>query len=191
MSSGGGLSSAVTLSHLLLREKVRPGDRAVDATCGNGNDTLFLAGLVAPSGRVWAFDIQERAIATTRELLSEAGLVDSVELIHSGHERIKESVDGSLRAAVFNLGYLPGGDKSRITRPDTTLSALQQASSLLLPGGVLVVVVYPGHPGGEEESRAVDSWAEALPAADWHVWRSCQLNRPSSAPYLLCAEKMK
>lgn len=184
-----GLSGAVEFSHLLLKEKVRAGDRVADATCGNGNDTAFLADLVGPTGKVWAFDVQEDAVSATRLRLSDAGLLGRAEVLLAGHESIVSVVPELLRAVVFNLGYLPGGDKSRITRPVTTIAALDGASRLLLPGGVLVVVCYPGHAGGDQESSAVAEWAKNLPARQWLAWQCNSLNRSTAAPYLVVAEK--
>jgi SAM-dependent methyltransferase len=185
------LRGAVVLSHLFLKARVQPGDRVADATCGNGHDTLFLARLVGEGGKVWAFDIQEEALTNTRMLLEEAGCPGQVELVASGHERFAEIVGEPLRAAVFNLGYLPGGDKSVVTRPDETIAALEQAAGLLMPGGVITVCIYTGHPGGAEEGEAVEKWAAALPPAEFNVWLGRQINRPSSAPYLLLVEKVR
>lgn len=184
-----GFEGAVKFSHLLLKEKVRAGDRVVDATCGNGYDTVFLAELVGTDGKVWAFDVQEEAVAATRLRLRDAGLLERVELLHAGHETIAEAVTEPLRTVIFNLGYLPGGDKSRITRPETTIAALHGASRLLLPGGVLVIVCYPGHCGGAQESGAVEEWGQSLSAHQWQVWRCHSLNRSPAAPHLILAEK--
>ncbi len=184
-----GLTGAVPLSHFFLRERVRPGDRVVDATCGNGRDTLFLAGLVGPAGRVWAFDLQERALANTRALLDGAGCLDRAELVCAGHERLAEFVTEPLRAVHFNLGYLPGGDQTLVTRPEGTMAALDQAARLLLPGGIITLCVYTGHPGGEDEGNAVGEWAAGLPPREFNAWLSRQANRPPTAPYLVLAEK--
>jgi ubiquinone/menaquinone biosynthesis C-methylase UbiE len=183
------LRDAVTLSHFFLRGRINPGDRVADATCGNGHDTLFLARLVGPSGKVWAFDIQENALANTRMLLSEAGCMAQVELVASGHERFAEFVGEPLKAVIFNLGYLPGGERSIITRPEQTLAALDQATQLLLPGGIITVCIYTGHPGGAEEGEAVESWGAKLAPETFNVWVSCPFNRPPTAPYLLLVEK--
>ena len=125
------LRGPVPLSHFMLRQFVHPGDTAVDATCGNGNDTLLLAELVGPSGRVWSFDIQTDAIEQTALKLANAGYGERVELIHGGHETMAGRAATGLGAVVFNLGYLPGGDRTLITRPETTLAACQQALNLL------------------------------------------------------------
>jgi len=183
------LRGPTQLSHLLLRQYLRPGDRAVDATCGNGHDTLLLAGLVGPTGRVWGFDIQEEAIHHTRLKLEGAGKADGVELILAGHESMADHVSGQVRAIVFNLGYRPGGDHSIITRPDTTLAALGQALSLLLPSGILAITVYPGHQGGDSEEGAVSHWCSCLDQRSFHSWRMGQVNALPGAPYFFMIQK--
>lgn len=183
------LRGPVALAHLVISRFLRRGDRAVDATCGNGHDTLLLAKLVGDTGRVWAFDIQERAISQTSLRLAQAGLLERVELILGGHETMSRHAGGDLGVVVFNLGYLPGGDQTIITRPDTTLAALGHASNLLRPGGVLAITIYPGHEGGGDEQRAVDDWASALTPKMFHSWRMGQLNVPIDAPYFILVQK--
>lgn len=183
------LRGPVPLSHLILRRFLHPGDRAVDATCGNGNDTLLLAELVGPQGRVWGFDIQEQAIQATRQRLDQAGLGDRVELILAGHEAMAGHAQAPLKAVVFNLGYLPGSDRSIITRPETTGEALEQALAMLAPGGVVAVTVYPGHGGGASERRVVDGWAYRLPPQSFHTWRMGQVNVMSDAPYFILVQR--
>lgn len=183
------LRGPVPLARVLVRHFLREGDLAVDATCGNGNDTLLMAELVGDSGRVWAFDIQERAIGQTAHKLAQASLSERVELIQAGHETMAEHVSGDLAAVVFNLGYLPGGDQSIITRPETTMAALGQSLGLLRPGGILAITIYPGHDGGASERRTVDAWASALSQKEFHPWRMGQLNVPYDAPYFVLIQK--
>ena len=183
------LRGAVPLSHFFLRERVGEGDRVADATCGNGRDTLLLARLVGPAGKVWAFDVQEEALAATRDLLAGEGCLSRVELVAAGHERLAHFVGEPLRVALFNLGYLPGGEKAIVTRPETTRAALAAALDLLLPGGLLLVVIYTGHPGAREEEEAVISWGDGLDPRRFNVWTARQQNRSHAAPYLLVVEK--
>jgi predicted methyltransferase len=186
-SASGGLPSAVGWAHLLLADRLRPGARVVDATAGNGHDTLFLARLVGPTGHVLAFDVQAEALAATRARLDAAG-IDSAccTLVQAGHETLAEHLPadwrGRLDAAVFNLGYLPGGDKTRITRAETTLAALAVAAAELAPGGLLTIAVYPGHEGGREEQRTMAAWAESLPARAFEVQLLRPINRAAAPP---------
>ncbi|MHB8120740.1 MAG: tRNA (mnm(5)s(2)U34)-methyltransferase [Desulfuromonadaceae bacterium] len=189
-SSIPALRGPVPLSHLFLHTLVRDGDSVIDATCGNGHDTLLLATLAGSTGHVWGFDIQEQAIAETDRRIAEAGLSDRVTLLQRGHEELAEHVTRPVQAVLFNLGYRPGGDRSVITQPDTTGRALEQALVLLAPGGVVIVTVYPGHSGGAEEQSTVEEWAAALPPRTFHCWRMGQTNVTTSAPYLLLVQRV-
>jgi predicted methyltransferase len=155
------------LVHELLATALQPGDLAVDATAGNGHDTLYLAQRVCPGGRVYAFDVQHRALDATAGKLYAAGLRDSVCLCRTGHQNLLQRIPaewcGRVAAITFNLGYLPGGDKQITTAAASTLAALEQALQLLKNGGVLAVLAYRGHPGGAQETDAVQRWLEAHP----------------------------
>ena len=184
------LRSARFLAHECLRGVVRPGDRAVDATMGNGHDTLLLAELVGDAGHVTAFDVQAAAVAQTRARLQNAGLLGRATLLEAGHEHIAECVREPVMAVVFNLGWLPGGDKSVTTRWDTTKIALEGALSLLLPGGVCVVCVYPGHPEGEREGAALHAFCASLSnRAYCALWQSF-VNAGPGAPECVVLQRL-
>lgn len=177
-------------AHRELAAVIRPGDLAIDATAGNGHDTVFLAERVGESGRVIAFDIQAEAISATRARLAAAGLADRVTLIEGSHAGIAGAVEpASVAAVVFNLGYLPGGDHAVITLQEETLAATRQALSVLRPGGLLAIVCYPGHPGGDEESAAVLAWTRDLEDSLYgcEVIRREGTLRP--APFLILVRK--
>jgi SAM-dependent methyltransferase len=188
-SSIAALRGPVPLSHLFLQSIVRDGHTAVDATCGNGHDTLLLARLVGVHGHVWGFDIQQQAVAETGRRLSEAELSNRVTLLPIGHEELARHVTGPVQVVLFNLGYRPGGDRSIITRPVTTGSALDQSLNLLAAGGIVMATVYPGHSGGAEEQLTVENWAAGLDPRACHCWRMGQTNVSPAAPYLLLVQK--
>ena len=188
-STNPALRGPVPLSHLFLHSFVRDGHTAVDATCGNGHDTLLLARLVGVSGHVWGFDIQQQAVAETGRRLAEAELSSRVTLLPIGHEELAQHVTEPVQVVLFNLGYCPGGDRSIITRPDTTGIALEQSLQLLAAGGIVVVTVYPGHSGGAEEQSTVENWAAGLDPRACHCWRMGQTNVSPTAPYLLLVQK--
>ncbi len=181
---------AYELSHLLLRRSLQAGDWVVDATVGNGHDTLFLAQIVGPKGCVFGFDVQEEALRTAKKRLH--GLAQ-VTLFHNGHEhlsdRLPKSASDQLAAVMFNLGYLPGGDKAIVTRTETTLSAVEQALSKLKDRGLVTLVLYPGHPGGADEAEAVRSFAANLPEA-FHASQYGRINCLHRAPELLVIERV-
>jgi len=185
---------AVEFSHQLLREHLSPGDMAIDATSGNGHDTLFLTELTGPNGMVFAFDAQAEAIAATRGLLERNGVPEnSWQLILAGHETMAEAIPsrwrGKAGAVIFNLGYLPGGDKSITTAAGSTIAAMRAALELLRPGGILVAVLYTGHPGGGEEAGAVMEFSSGLPSREFHAVAYRTLNAPNHPPSVLAIEK--
>jgi len=184
------LRGPVPLSHLLIRRYVSPGDQVVDATCGNGHDTLLLAELVGPRGRVWAFDIQQEALDATAARLAEAGGFDTVVLLHCGHEYMAERCPAPVKAVVFNLGYLPGGDRTVVTRPESTRAGLEQSLEILEPGGIVLVTLYPGHEGGGQERIVLEERLSQLPPAGFHVWRMGQINVSTTAPYIILIQKV-
>lgn len=188
--SRGGLGSAVYLAQLFVSDSVKSGGIAVDATAGNGNDALFLARLVGPNGIVYAFDIQSKALQTTQELLEKNGCAGQVKIIQAGHEEMKRFVSGLVDAVIFNLGYLPGGDHSLVTRPETTAKALRSALDLLRPGGKIGLVIYTGHPGGREECETVETIAASLDGDLFRVIKIVFLNRAANAPVVIVIEKV-
>lgn len=186
-SATGGLPSAVRWAQLLLEDRLRPGDWVVDATLGNGHDTLFLCRQVLPGGRVFGFDVQIAAVEATQARLIAAAVPEEVfTLFAVGHERLGEMLPaeakGRLAAVMFNLGYLPGSDKQCITRTETTMTAVAQALEWLRPGGLMTVAVYPGHEGGAEEGRELAAWAAGLDPRAYEVQHLRPVNRTASPP---------
>lgn len=180
--------SVVEFSHQLLETVVHEGSMAIDATAGNGNDTLFLARLVGAKGKVFAFDIQEKAVQNTRNLILAHGMMDRVQLIQKGHEFMDQDVQVQVQGILFNLGYLPGGDHSIVTAPSTTLCALKKSLKLLATGGVISISVYWGHSGGLEEKMAINRWIEELSPQKWDVMKITFPNK-KMAPYVIGVQK--
>jgi hypothetical protein len=190
------LPTAVQWSHLVLSRELKPGDVVVDATMGNGHDTLFLAKAVASGGHVHAFDVQQAALSATKTRLVASEVTEaSFTLYHSGHEQLGEylpaSLKGHLAACMFNLGYLPGAEKALITKVESTLFAVQQALEWLAEGGLLTVVVYPGHQGGDEEGQALQEWIEALSPDEFEAQRIGFINYRPTTPFLVVVRKRK
>ncbi|MGD9419645.1 MAG: class I SAM-dependent methyltransferase [Verrucomicrobiota bacterium JB025] len=178
------------LVHTLLRPHLHPGDTAVDATAGNGHDTLFLAKAVGNTGRVLAFDVQPQAIDATRRALHHADVKTRVDLFLESHTGIAAHLPANSAAAViFNLGYLPGQDHDLTTEPGETLHALTAAATVLKPRGILSVVCYPGHQTGAAEARAVETHLTALASQRWRIAKYAMLGTLKPAPFLLLATK--
>lgn len=154
-------------AHQHLEQSLRPGDLAIDATAGNGHDCLKIAQLVAPHGQLIAIDRQAPAIDASRDRLGKHKLEHLCRFIEDDHANALRALaaqhSGEASAVVFNLGYLPGSDKSILTQPASTLPALDAANVLLKPGGILLVTAYRGHQGGMAEAEAVARWMKAFP----------------------------
>lgn len=184
-------SRPLNCAHEWVSKVVRAGDVVVDATAGNGHDSLFLAELVGAGGFVHVFDIQQQALESTRQRLEEGGCMDGRIRLHlASHARMGEIVPHGVRAVMFNLGYLPGGDKSIISRTGETLKALDSSLNLLSQDGILTVVCYPGHAGGDEEAREVERFLSTLPCDGWAVSEVRAINGNPAAPFLVAAAKL-
>ncbi|KAI5440733.1 uncharacterized protein LOC127131171 [Lathyrus oleraceus] len=180
-----GKKKATDVAHMVWKHVVQKGDTVIDATCGNGFDTLELLNLVADdshNGYVYALDIQKDALDKTSLLLEESlnSYQKYVKLFNICHSKMEEVVqrNASVRLVAFNLGYLPGGDKEIITRSETTLQALEAAERIVIPGGLISVVVYVGHPGGREELETVETFAARMSVEKWICCKLQMLNRP-------------
>ncbi len=158
----------------------------IDATAGNGHDTLFLAKLAK---QVYAFDIQEQALQKTSQRLQEAGLTN-VELLLQGHENVDQFAT-EVKAAIFNLGYLPTADKSIITKPHTTIEALEKLCQMLVKGGRIAIMIYYGHEGGDIERDAVMDYVSQLPQQEYTATIYRTLNQINNPPFLVMIEKLE
>ena len=183
------LKSARFLAREALCRVIQPGDTVVDATMGNGHDTLFLCEAVGPSGRVYAFDIQPAAISATEARLLESGLAGRAVLTCAGHQLMDQVVHGPVRAVVFNLGWLPGGDHAVTTRWETTRLAVEKALGLLLPLGILTICAYPGHPEGDRERAELLGFLSALPNREFNVLHQRFPNASPGAPECFIVQK--
>lgn len=180
------LQRILPASKKFIEEIVSREDILVDATCGNGHDTAFLSRLV-PDGHVYSFDVQTEAIDSARAKYNSS----NISFIHDGHENISQYIDSPVKAGIFNLGYLPGGDKSITTAYDTTIAAVTNLFDLLISGGRIVVVVYHGHDSGKIERDALLDTLSAWPQDQAQVLRYQYINQQNNAPFLLVIEKLK
>lgn len=184
------IKNSLGQSHDYIRLFVKEGDTVVDATCGNGNDTAFLAELVGEKGKVYGFDIQDRALSNTKKRLDGLGLTERVELIKDGHENMDKYINTPVKAVMFNLGYLPGGDHSIGTKPETTVHAINKAMNLLTKGGVVVVVIYYGGDSGFEEKDRIMEFLIGIDQKEYIVMKTEFINQANCPPILVCIEKL-
>jgi SAM-dependent methyltransferase len=191
------LPRVLSVAQRFVADYVQPGDCVVDATLGNGIDAVFLARLVGAGGTVFGFDVQEEALDRTRErvereLRAEGGAEMCLHLLDHAQMAlgVGEEYRGRIAAVMFNLGYLPKAPHERITRPESTMPALEASLALLKAGGIISVVAYPGHKGGDMEAEAVERWASALPHERYQVGTYRYLNQRKSPPVWIGITKL-
>lgn len=159
-------------AHAQVLSIIEAGEIAIDATVGNGHDTLFLADCVTQTGFVYGFDIQPQAIAVTMERL-RCNELKHVTLLQQSHANLRASlpaeIEGKVAVVMMNLGYLPGGDKQLTTRSDSTLAAIRDGIGLLRPGGIMTIIGYPGHSEGAIETAAVVDFLSGVSPVEFQV----------------------
>lgn len=171
----------------LLKPHIGPGSIVADFTMGNGNDTLWLSKQVGIGGKVYAFDVQDDALANTKALLESQGCENNYVLIKASHHLLKNHINEPLDLGIFNLGFLPGGDKGLTTLRETTLPAIEDAISILKPGGCLMIAVYPGHEEGRLEGELICKTLADYDQRQLSAYRFNVLNAPTS-PYFIFIE---
>lgn len=182
----------VEFSHLIIKEYINNSNlsfiRCLDATCGMGNDTIYLANLLKEKGHVDSYDIQEIAINITKEKLNNLNF-KNVTLYHKSHEYIDASL---YDLAIFNLGYLPNTDKSITTKKETTMIAIEKLVSEINnnPNLLIIICLYPGHTEGKLESDFIDNYTINLSSKKYLVTKYLNYNRPTS-PYIITISKTK
>lgn len=182
------------VAHQVWNLVLEPGDIVCDATCGNGNDSIFLAQAVGPQGRLVCIDVQQQAVEATQENVEKEIAPDAmpaVEYITGSHEHVTEYLGSNVAKLIcFNLGYLPGGDKTVVTTIDSTLAAIEGSLESLCFGGLISILCYTGHPGGQEEYESVKNFVEQLCSTYWKVSQIQLLNSPS-APIMILIWKLE
>lgn len=175
------------LHKYFILNHLREGDVAVDFTMGNGHDTEFLSKTVGVRGHVYAFDIQQQAVDSTARHLAEAGCPQNYTLIRASHQYVKDYVKVPVKAGMFNLGWLPGGDKSITTMRESTMPAIEAAIDLMDRDAIINVAVYPGHAEGDAEGRMICDYLAGLSRHRVCATRVNILNSPAS-PYFIVIE---
>jgi hypothetical protein len=196
-------TSHLSLVPFFLQQTLKCGDVVVDATAGNGHDSLILADIIKVGrggGTLLSIDIQTKAIEATRQRLltkfTEHDIETSVKFLHASHadwftiDSALASSRGEAKAWVYNLGYLPGGDKTLITKSDETLLSIRGAGVRTSLGGIMCITCYPGHEGGDEEAKQVKDELQSWDPCQWRVCEFARINQIGN-PVLYTAHKFE
>lgn len=184
----GYRKSILNYVHNLIDSYIKKNDIVIDATVGNGNDTLYLCNIVK-NGKVFGFDIQSNAIKNTKTLLDKNNC-NNYELFlqsHSNMSNVLDSYLGKISLVLFNLGYLPCGDKSITTNFESTIKAIDESIKLIHNMGMILVVIYPGHDNGHLESIKIHEYLDRnnIKYIEYHNTNN------KTAPYLIEIKKGK
>lgn len=165
---------------------VEPGDICVDATVGNGHDTKSLLDRIGEKGKIYGFDIQNDALINTRKMI---GTPSNVRLILDSHANIDKYISDKIRCAVFNLGYLPGGDHSIATNSKSSIEAIGKCIQLLDDHGFIAVTIYHGGDTGFSECNDVLEYLKTIDYRKFGVTLYEFHNRPNNPPIFAVIEK--
>ena len=185
------LKQALIQSHEYARSIINEGDTVVDATMGNGNDTVFLSELIGKTGKVYAFDIQEEALKNTAYRLSQKNLSERCVLIFDSHDKMAEYIRTPVKLVMFNLGYLPGGDHSIATTGETTMRAVYTALKSLVIHGLIILVIYHGGDSGFDERNYLLQELHKIDSDSFTVMMTSYLNLSNNPPILVCIERIR
>lgn len=173
----------VEYTHDFLKNWLKEGRVFIDATVGNGYDTEFLCQGVGATGKVIGFDIQELAIAHTKERLEKAGVLERCQLILDGHQNLLQYVEeNTIDGIVFNFGYLPGGDHTLHTKGETSIQAIERGLKALKQGGIMSLCIYSGQDSGFEEKNAILEYLKEINQKEYVIIKSEFYNRPNNPP---------
>ncbi|WP_427338753.1 class I SAM-dependent methyltransferase [Caloranaerobacter sp. DY30410] len=182
-------TKATDIAKKIIEARVKEGNIVIDATIGNGHDTVFLAKLVGETGKVYGFDIQSKAIENTKAKLIDSILLDRVTLIKDSHENIDNYVKEKVDLVIFNLGYLPGGDHEITTKPDSTIKAIKKSLEILKENGIIVLVIYHGHEMGKLEKNSIEQFVRELNQKQYTVIKFEFINQVNNPPLIIAIEK--
>lgn len=183
------MTDLLTLQKSFILSHLKKGDTCADFTMGNGHDTCFLSKTVGESGKVYAFDIQEKALESTKALLEKEGCDKNYTLILDSHHNAKNYINEKIKAGMFNLGYLPGsGKKELTTKRETTMPAVINAIEMLDCDGILLIAVYPGHQEGYEEGIMLEEYFKTVSRFEMSISKFQIVNSPTS-PYFFIIER--
>lgn len=174
---------------LLLPQVLHPGDHVIDATLGNGHDAFKMGEIIGSTGVIYGFDVQKEAILHAKQRLSTLPSKPAIHLFQTGHEMMGSYITDEIDLIMFNLGYLPGGNKEKTTKAETTLLAMDASIHLLKPGGSLFIAVYPGHDEGLRELNTIQSWAENYPQKKAVIAHLYFANQRGCPPQLFVIQK--
>jgi len=174
---------------ILLKEKLQNGDAVIDCTLGNGHDALYMKELIGQEGQLYGFDVQTAAIEKTSVKLADQGYDENIKLILDSHENVDLHVKEKVDVITFNFGYLPGGDKSIVTKSESSIKALEKCFYLLKDYGIIALIFYPGHEEGKKELMEMMAYLQNIDQKKFDIHHGRFINQANNPPEYMVIQK--
>ena len=182
--------NVLSIAKNIIKDNVNENSTIIDATAGNGNDTLFFKNIIKDTGKIYCFDIQKKAIENTKTKLLDNGFgLENVILINDSHDTVDKYIDEEIDFVIYNLGYLPGGNHSIITTSETTIKSIEKCIRYLKKFGKIIIVGYIGHMGGKLEIESIHKYLSNLDQKLFNIFKIEFINQVNFPPLLYCLEK--
>lgn len=180
------INNPVKLSHYLIENRVKNNIRACDMTAGNGNDSKFILDKKNPK-ILYAFDIQKLSQERCQKLIGQR---ENFKFILDDHKNIEKYIEEKIDLFIYNLGFLPRGNKSITTNYKSVIKSLESALSLLNKNGLILITFYPGHEAGKDEAFYVGIFLKNLDQKKFHLIKYDFYNQINTPPFLISIRKL-
>lgn len=177
-----------SLIEFILKNYIKNDMIIADMTLGNGYDTYNILNNLKGIGYLYSFDIQKLAIDKSEEILKEV-TYDNYKLIEDSHVNFDKYIDENIDLAIFNLGYLPGGDKNITTNAEEVLKCIEKLLDKLNKNGIVLLTLYPGHKNGADEKEYLENYFKKLNQKSFNVLKYDFINQKNNPPYVIMIEK--
>lgn len=159
---------------------------AADMTVGKGNDSKYILKNTQIE-KLYGFDIQKEAEIESKNLIGK----DPRFIFHlASHDKIDKYIKEGLDLAIYNLGYLPGGNKEITTKYQSTIKSLEKTLDLLNKDGIVILTIYPGHPAGKIESEKIEAYLRKIDQKKYEIIKITYPTRPKNPPYIIVIQKI-
>lgn len=180
------INNPVKLSHYLIENRVENNIRACDMTAGNGKDSKFILDNKNPK-ILYAFDIQKLSQERCEKLIGQR---ENFKFILDDHKNIEKYIEEKIDLFIYNLGFLPKGDKSITTNYKSVIESLKSCLNLLNENGLILITFYPGHEEGKNEEKYVGEFLKNLDQKTFQVIKYNFYNQINNPPFLISIRKV-
>lgn len=180
------INNTKTLIEFFMKNYIDKIKVAVDMTVGNGFDSKNILEILQPE-KLYCFDIQQEALDNSKILLEK---YLNCELILENHKNFDKFVKENIDFAIYNLGYLPKGDKNITTNAENVEESLKKLLGKLNSKGIIFITFYIGHSAGQIESLEVSKFIQKLNQKEYTILKFTFENQKNNPPYVVMIQKI-